>query len=92
MVPRDIILEVSGQIPAKKREQLYDKFKVIFGTPQTIENDIKDERLNKNKIIMLIFDECHRSVGDSSYAKIVRLMADMEKGYRIIGLSATPGH
>ena len=72
---------------------------MIFGTPQTIENDIKDERLDKKKIIMLIFgtfelkkDECHRSVGDASYAKIIRLMSDLEKGYRIIGLSATPGH
>ena len=55
MAPRDLILEVSGQIPAKKREQLYDKYRVIFGTPQTIENDIKDERLDKKKIIMLIF-------------------------------------
>ena len=41
LVPRDVILEVSGQIAAKKREQLYDHYRIIFGTPQTIENDIK---------------------------------------------------
>ena len=31
-------------------------------------------------------------MGDASYAKIVRLMSDVKCGFRIIGLSATPGH
>ena len=84
---------------AKKREQLYNDFRVIFGTPQTLENDLKAGKLDKNSIILLIFginsyniDECHRSVGEASYAKIVRLLADVQVGFRIIGLSATPGH
>lgn len=54
-IPREIVLEVSGQLAAKKREQLYDEFRVIFGTPQTIENDIKTGKLDKNKIILMIF-------------------------------------
>ena len=31
-------------------------------------------------------------MGEASYAKVVRLMAELEVGFRIVGLSATPGH
>lgn len=40
---------------AKKREQLYESFRVIFATPQTIENDLRHGKLDRSKIIMLIF-------------------------------------
>jgi ERCC4-related helicase len=58
MVPKNVILEVNGQLAAKKREQLYDSFRVIFATPQTIENDIRNGKLDKTKIIMFIFGIC----------------------------------
>ena len=51
------------------------------------------------KIVLIIFgntfhdlDEAHRGVGDYSYANIVKIMDKHETGYRIVGLSATPGN
>lgn len=41
--------------------------------------------------MLVIFDEAHRGVGDYSYTKIVKLMDKNEVGFRIVGLSATPG-
>jgi ERCC4-related helicase len=43
-------------------------------------------------VVLLIIDECHRAVGNFSYSKIVRLMNKMDVGFRLIGLSATPGY
>lgn len=38
-----------------------------------------------------MFDECHRAVGGYSYTKIIELMNVLEVGFRVVGLSATPG-
>lgn len=65
---------------------------MIFATPQTIENDLENGRLEGSKVVLLIIDECHRAVGNFSYSKIVRLMNKMDVGFRLIGLSATPGY
>lgn len=82
---------MNGQLPAHKREQLYSSHQVIFATPQTIENDLQSGRLDGKRIVLLVFDECHRAVGNSSYRQIMRQMNCLEVGFRVVGLSATPG-
>lgn len=82
---------MNGQLPARKREQLYESSQVIFATPQTVENDLKSKRLDGTRIVLMVVDECHRSVGNSSYAQIIRFMNSLDVGFRVVGLSATPG-
>lgn len=40
----------------------------------------------------LIQDEAHKAVGNYAYANIARFMDKQQFGFRIIGLSATPGN
>lgn len=82
---------MNGQLGAGKREQLYGVHQVIFATPQTIENDLKSKKLDGRKVILVVFDECHRAVGNSSYSNIMREMNALDMAFRVVGLSATPG-
>ncbi len=75
---------LSGEIPQKKRAELYNS-KFIFATPQTIRNDIRKEIFKPKRLI--VFDECHRAVGDYAYVEI----ADKNRNSRILGLTASPG-
>jgi ERCC4-related helicase len=85
------VLEVSGQLPAHKRTQLYETHQVVFATPQTIENDLENGRIDGRRVVLLVFDECHRAVGNFSYCQIIKLMNRLDVGFRVVGLSATPG-
>jgi ERCC4-related helicase len=85
------VVEVNGQLPPHKREQLYESHQVVFATPQTIENDLDSKRFNGRRVILFVFDECHRAVGNSSYTNIIKHMNSLDIGFRVIGLSATPG-
>jgi len=49
-----MVVEITGNLPPSKRRQLYDKHKVIFATPQTIYNDIRQTHLDGKKIILII--------------------------------------
>ncbi len=82
------IIEVSGTVPSKKRKEMYKKAKIIFATPQTIENDIITKRILPEEFSIAIFDEAHRAVGDYAYV----FLAKQFKESRILALTASPGH
>jgi len=77
---------VTGALSPDKRKELYDK-RVVFATPQTIRNDIITRRLELSNFSLLVFDECHKAVGNYAYCFI----AKQYKG-RVLGLSASPGN
>ena len=54
-VDEDDIQELTGSIAAKKRKDLYQKKRIFFMTPQTIENDIKNNLIDPEQIVLLIF-------------------------------------
>ncbi len=77
---------VTGELTPDKRIAEYGK-KVIISTPQTIRNDIIEERLTP-EFSLCIFDECHRTIGDYAYTFI----ADKLKEHTLlVGLTASPG-
>lgn len=57
-----------------------------------MENDLKKNKFNHNSVSLIIFDEAHRATGNYSYTNIIRLLNVCKFGYRILGLSATPGN
>ena len=60
-------------------------------TPQTLENDISDIEIDR--IVLLVIDECHKSIGEYSYCKVVQYLDSYKQsGYRVVGLSASPGN
>ncbi len=85
------LVSVSGEIAPKEREKLYKEAKIIFATPQTIENDILTRRLSMADFSLVVFDECHRAVGNYAYTFIAKVYKKQRKDGRIVGLSASPG-
>jgi len=82
---------LSGKIKPSDRLTLYEKSKVIVATPQTVENDIKNNLVRLENYSLLIVDECHRSVKKYSYPNIAKKFMLQSKYPRILGLTASPG-
>ena len=76
---------MTGEILPDKRKVLYQK-SVIVATPQTLDNDLEN-KIAPTDFSLVIFDECHRAVGDYAYVKV----ADVLKQALIVGMTASPG-
>ncbi len=85
------VVSVTGKTPPEKRAEIYKKADVILATPQTIENDIKNKRIDLSDFILLIVDEAHRSVGNYAYTFIAKYYMKQSKDPLILGLTASPG-
>jgi len=81
----------TGQVSPKKREELWLTSKIIFSTPQGLENDIISDKIKLEEVSLIGFDEAHRAVGDYSYVWIASQYLKKCHAPRIIGLTASPG-
>jgi len=63
--------------------------KIITATPQTVANDMKNNRINLEDYGIVIFDECHRAVGRYAYTYIANEC--LVRGVQTLGLTASPG-
>lgn len=88
--PEEIVL-VTGKIEPEERQQLYKKAKIIVATPQTIKNDISNDRLSLEDFSFVVFDEAHRCVKDYAYNYIAKKYKEQSKHMLILGLTASPG-
>ena len=82
---------LTGEIKPEKRAELWKKAKIVFSTPQGMENDIISGRINLEQVSLMVFDEAHRSVGDYAYAFIAKQYNKKSNYPRILGLTASPG-
>jgi ERCC4-related helicase len=80
-----------GTITPDKRKEAYVSAKIIFATPQTIENDIINKRISLDNVSLIIFDEAHRATGDYSYGFIAKQYDMHGKDKRVLALTASPG-
>ncbi len=78
---------VSGEVSPKKRKEAY-LTDVIVSTPQTIRNDLETGILEP-RFSLVIFDECHRAVGDYAYTQVAERLHGPNTLY--LGLTASPG-
>lgn len=81
----------TGMVNPKKRAELWKNSKVIFSTPQGLENDIISGRINLEETCLLGIDEAHRAVGEYSYVFVAKQFVKLSKYPRIIALTASPG-
>lgn len=88
-IPEEETVLVTGFINPSDREIIYRKAKIIVATPQTIENDVRSKIINLNDFSLLVFDECHRSIGYYAYTFIADAYKDSNG--LILGLTASPG-
>ena len=54
-VDENDLLELTGSVRAKKRQEHYEQKKLFFMTPQTIENDLANGLIDPTKIVLIIF-------------------------------------
>ena len=81
----------TGMITPDKRAELWKNSKVVFSTPQGLENDIISSRINLEEVCLLGVDEAHRAVGDYSYVFVAKQFMKLSNFPRIIALTASPG-
>ncbi len=82
---------VTGTTDPVLREEIYKNKKIIFATPQTIENDLTEKRLSLKDFSLLVLDEVHHSIGDYAYPFIAKKYLEQAKNPKILGLTASPG-
>ncbi len=82
---------ITGFVDPDKRKEIYKNVKIVFSTPQTIENDIITHRIDLKDFSLLGIDEAHRSVGDYSYNFISKQYEKTADFPRIIAMTASPG-
>jgi Fanconi anemia group M protein len=85
------VVLITGKIKPEKRIELYKKARVIVATPQTIANDLKENRIHLENFVLAVFDEAHRAVKDYSYTEVAKAYLIQAKNPLIIGLTASPG-
>ncbi|MFH1751882.1 MAG: DEAD/DEAH box helicase [archaeon] len=84
-------IEITGEIKAKDRKQLWSEKKVIVSTPQCIENDLANNLIDLKDVKLMVFDECHKAVQNYSYVFIARQLMKEKNNGIILGLTASPG-
>jgi Fanconi anemia group M protein len=88
--PEKIVL-VTGKIKPEDRTVLYQNATVVIATPQTIENDLENGKINLKNFSFATFDEAHRSVKEYSYTFIAKKYKEQAENPLILGLTASPG-
>ncbi len=79
----------TGEVPPAERESLWKESRLVVSTPQVIENDLAEERIDIDDVDLVVFDEAHRAVGDYAYVSIGKRY--QEKGGLVLGMTASPG-
>lgn len=81
----------TGKINPNQRAKLWQNAKIIFSTPQCIENDLKNELIGLKDVSLLIEDECHRCLKNYSYVYVAKEYLKQAREPRLLGLTASPG-
>jgi Fanconi anemia group M protein len=90
-IPSEQFVVFTGLVKPEKRAELWKSAKIIFSTPQGLENDIITGRINLSDVSLLVFDEAHRAVGDYAYVFVAKQYHKKAKYPRLLGLTASPG-
>ena len=85
------IVLFTGSVSPAKREEFWKNAVVIVSTPQCIENDIINNRIDLENVSLVIADEAHNAVKDYSYTWVAKQYHNKSRFPRIIGLTASPG-
>jgi len=81
----------TGLVSPEKRAVLWKNAKIIFSTPQGLENDIISSRINLEEVCLLGVDEAHRAVGEYAYVFVAKQFMKLSRFPRILALTASPG-
>jgi len=82
---------LTGAIKPELRKDYYHNKRLIFATPQTIESDLLSGKLDFSDYSLIVFDECHRAVGDYAYCFLAQQYYKQAINKRLLGITASPG-
>ena len=82
---------LTGKINPNKRAKIYDNSNLIVATPQTIQEDIENKRLDLTNTSLLVIDEAHRSRENFANTVVAREYIKKAEFQRILALTASPG-
>ena len=91
LLPPESLKSITGTTAPSKRKELWEDLKVAFMTPQVLQNDIISNLYSIKNVSLVIFDECHRAIGDYAYTYIAKKYNDDSEFSQILGLTASPG-
>lgn len=91
-IPESDTAHLFGAVTPDRRAQFWREKRVVFCTPQTLENDLSSRVCDAQRIACLVFDEAHRASGNYAYCGIVKYMEKIGQQYRVLALTATPGN
>jgi len=89
-LPKEEMVAVTGFINPVEREGLYQR-RMVFATPQVIENDLRNGLLSLERFSLLVIDEAHHSIGGYAYPFVAKLYLQQSRFPRILALTASPG-
>ncbi|MFP4523041.1 MAG: ERCC4 domain-containing protein [Candidatus Nanoarchaeia archaeon] len=81
----------TGTVAPKRRHKKWLDARIIFSTPQTVENDVLGNNISLGDVSLLILDEVHRAVGDYAYVFLAQQYFEKSQHPLTLGLSASPG-
>lgn len=89
-IPSEEIALVTGLIKPEDRKGLYEK-KVIIATPQTLKEDISNNRFSFKDFSLFAIDEAHRAIGNYAYNFLAEKYMQDSASPLILALTASPG-
>ncbi|MFX1409330.1 MAG: DEAD/DEAH box helicase [Promethearchaeota archaeon] len=90
-LPDESLKTLTGATSPEKRKSLWQDITVAFMTPQVLQNDLISNLYSIKDVCLIIFDECHRAVGDYAYCFIAKKYLALATKTQILGLTASPG-
>ena len=87
---REIVL-LTGAITPEKRKKIFEEAKIITATPQTIQSDLKNNRISLKNVSLLTIDEAHRSREKFANTIVAKNYIENADNPRILALTASPG-
>jgi Fanconi anemia group M protein len=88
----DAIISLTGSIPPKKRQGMWENARVIVATPQVVRNDVQNGLTNFHDVALLIIDEAHRATGNHAMAEVGDLFAEQQPDGLVLAATASPGY
>ncbi|MCX6657491.1 MAG: DEAD/DEAH box helicase [Euryarchaeota archaeon] len=76
----------TGENPPKHRTVIWNESRLVVSTPQVIENDLNEGRIDLSEVELIVFDEAHRAAGDYAYVSIGKRFSGLA-----LGMTASPG-
>ena len=91
VIPEEELKAITGTTLPEKRKEIWKDLRIAFMTPQVLQNDIISNIYSLKDVVLIIFDECHRTIGDYAYCFIAKKYMEISKNPQILGLTASPG-